>query len=93
MNERRGHRKLCLCNTKNYERKKYYQKKLLVSIPKDVISVLRVSIPINLLSFRVLLPLSAYTVLPALTLEVLHNRMHQLNTMSEGNVHNCVMLS
>ena len=64
MKERKGHRKLRLCNTKNYESKKY-PKKLLVSIPRDDVSVLPVSVPLSLLSFQVSLPLSANTVLSA----------------------------
>ena len=84
MKERKGHRKLRLCNTKNYERKKY-PKKLLVSIPRDDVSVLPVSVPLSLLSFQVSLPLSAYTVLSAPTLEILYDRMHQLGNIPEGS--------
>jgi len=83
MKERRGKRKLRLCNTKNYERKKY-AKKLTVSIPRDSVSVLPVSIPISLVSFQVSLPVSAFTSLPALTVEILHDRIRQLSAVPEG---------
>jgi len=80
MKERRGHRKLRLCNTKNYERKKY-QKKFLVYIPKDALSVLAVSVPLSTPSLQVSLPLSAYTILFVRTPQI-----RQLSTIPEGTV-------
>ena len=42
MNDRRGHRKLCLYSYKYYGKRKYFPKKLIVSIPRSI-SLLRVS--------------------------------------------------
>ena len=84
MRERKGHRKLRLCSRKNYEKKKYFPKKLLVSIPRRTVCVLKVSLPINLVSFRVSLPLSAYSDSPVKSVDILHNRMIHLRTVPQG---------
>ena len=64
MAERRGHRKLHLCSVKYYEKKKYHRKSLLVSIPRNSVSILPVSLPITSVNFTMSLPLSLYTESP-----------------------------
>ena len=86
MAERRGHRKLRLCSNKYYERKKYFPKKLLVSIPRMSVTILSVSIPLKFLSFKVSLPLSAYTQLPPPSLETMWSCIQQLGILSEGTM-------
>ena len=84
MSDRRGHRKLRLCSKKHYETKKYFPKKLLVSIPKRTVTILRVSLPIDLVRFHVSLPLSAYTNVPVASLDILHHRLKQSGLISQG---------
>ena len=57
---------------------------LLISIPRRPISVLKVFIPMDMLSFCVLLPLSIYKELSAPSLEVLHGRVQRLGSLTEG---------
>ena len=59
MADRRGHRKLRLCSNKYYEKKKCFPKKLLISISRMSVTILRVSIPLKFLSFNVSLPYPA----------------------------------
>ena len=64
MNQQRiGHRRLRLCSKNNAERKKFSLKHstLPVSIPlSDAISVFKISLPIDLLSFNISLPVEAF---------------------------------
>ena len=85
MSDRKGHRKLRLCSNKYYEKRKYFPKKLIVAIPRNFFA-LRVSIPINLLPFRVSLPLSIFTELSVPSVEILHERILRLGTLSKGIV-------
>ena len=85
MNDRRGHRKLRLCSNKYFVKRKYFPKTLVVSIPRRTISVLRVSIPVDLLPFRVSLPLSTFTESSVPSLEILHERVQRLGTLSKGS--------
>ena len=80
MNDRRGYRKLRLCSNKYFEKRKYFPKILLVSIPRRTISILKVSIPMDMLSFYVSLPLSTYKELSVPSLEVLHGRVQRLGS-------------
>ena len=84
MADRRGHRKLRLCSNKYYEKKKYFPKELLVSIPSNSVTILRISIPLRFLSFNVFLPWSVYTQLPPTSLETMQSRILQLGILSEG---------
>ena len=61
-----------------------FLKKLNVSISKEAVSVLPVSIPVSLLSFQVSVRLSTYTTLPVPTLKILHDRLRQLSNIPEG---------
>lgn len=69
---------------KYYEKKKYFPKTLLVSISRRTVSILPVSMPIDLVSFRVSLPLSAYTGSPVPSLDVLLDRMLHLRALPDG---------
>lgn len=84
MREGKGHRKLRLCSKKNYERRKYFPKKLLVSVPRRAVCILKVSLPLNLVSFRVSLPLSAYSDSPVASVDVLYDRMVHLKALPQG---------
>ena len=85
MAEGRGHRKLRLCSNKHYEKKKYFPKKLLVSIPRRHLTILKVSIPIEHLSFKVSIPMSTYLKLPIPSLEIMQSRIQRLGILSEGS--------
>ena len=86
MAERRGHRKLRLCSVKYYEKKKYHQKSLLVSIPRNSVSILPVSLPISSVNFTISLPLSLYTESPVPSPAVLHNRVQRVKAMPQGKL-------
>ena len=83
MAERKGHRKLCLCSVKYYE-KKYCQKSLLISIPRSSVSTLPVSLTISLVNFKVSLPLSLYTESPVPSTAVLHDRVECVKAIPQG---------
>ena len=85
MAERRGHRKLCLRSAKYYE-KKYGQKSLLVSIPRNNVSILPVKVPTGLVNFTVSLPLSLYTESPVPSLAILNDRVQLLKAMCQGKL-------
>jgi len=86
MAERRGNRKLRLCSNKYYEKKKYFPKKLLVLIPRADVSILTVSIPVQLSPCNVSVPLTMYKKFPAPSLEIMQSHMQQLKTLSDGSV-------
>ena len=92
MTERRGHRKLRLCSNKHYEQKKYFPKKLLVSIPKTEVSIPTVSVPLHLVQFNVSVPLTMYKKFPAPSLEIMHSRIQQLRILSNGTVVQVLLL-
>ena len=84
---RTGHQRFRLSSKKNAERKNYSQRPsaLPVSIPlSDEISVHKVSLPINLLSFNVSLPLKASLDLPANSLETLQARLVAAKAIPQG---------
>ena len=83
MAERRGHRKLRLCSMKYYEK---HPKSLLVSIPRNSVSILPVSLPISLVDFTTSLLLSLYTELPVPSPAVLHNRVQRVKAMPHGKL-------
>ena len=79
---------------KNEMRKKYgfYP----VRIPLKAISVLTVSVPLNVLSFEVSLPLSAYIESPARSLPILQCRIASAKILPQGmyfTMHDCVHIS
>ena len=84
MNQQRiGHRRLRLCSKKNAERKKFSLKHstLPVSIPlSDAISVFKISLPIDLLSFNISLPVEAFLASPASSLDTLKARLAAIYT-------------
>ena len=76
-----------LSSKKNGERKKYIQRHstLPVSIPlSDAVSVFKVSLPIDLLSFNVSLPLKAFLDLPANSLDILNMRLVAAKAIPPG---------
>ena len=96
---RSGHRRFRLSSKKNAERKKYSLKPstLPVSIPlSDAVSVFKVSLPIDLLSFNVSIPLEAFLDSPANSLGTLKSRLVAAKAIPPGlslqfNDHACVM--
>ena len=72
---RTGHRKFRLSHRKNEERKKSSQvTSLEVSISlNEALSIFKVSVPLDLLSYKVSLPLSAVTESPVRSLATLHS--------------------
>ena len=86
MAERRGHRKLRLCSVKYYEKKKYCQKSLLVSIPRNNVSILPVKVPTGLVNFTVSLHLSLYTESPVPSLAILIDRVQRVKAMCQGKL-------
>ena len=96
---RTGHRRFRLSCKKNAERRKYSQRPstLPVSIPlSDEISVYKVSLPINLLSFNVSLPLKAFLDLPANSLDSLQARLVAAKAIPQGlslQSNDCVILA
>ena len=59
-------------------------KRLLVSVPRRHVSILRVSIPLQQLPFRISLPLSAYTEGSVWSVDALHDRLQNLGILPDG---------
>ena len=88
-----GHRKFRLYHKKNSERKKYADRSLTVSTPiNDVISVFKVSLPLDLLSFHVTLSVSAVAEAPATSLQCLQARISSLEALPTGVRDSCVQV-
>jgi len=68
---------------KNEVRKKYgclYW----VRIPRDAVSVLKVSIPLDKMSFRVSLPLHLYSAASVTSVSALRNRIQGMKSLPRG---------
>jgi hypothetical protein len=68
---------------KNEQQKKYgglYR----VRMPRDIVSVMPVSIPLNVLSYRVTLPLSLFSATPVCSLSTLRKRMLEMSLLPQG---------
>lgn len=64
-----------------------------MKIPRDAVSILRVSVPLDKLSFRVSLPLPLYFDTPAQSLAMLKKRILDGQLLPRGmyvHVHECV---
>ena len=85
MAKRKGHRKLCLCSVKYYV-KKHCQKSLLVSIPRNNVSILPVKVLIGLVNFTVSLPLSLYAESSVPSLAILNDRVQHVKAMCQGRL-------
>ena len=84
-NERRGHRRLRLTSQKHFKPKLKLPKRLRVSISKQCVSVLKVSLPIELVNFCVSVPsLSCFLNTSASTVHDLYRRLQSLNKIPPG---------
>ena len=83
---RSGHRRFRLCSKKNSERKKYNKRNKPPTLPvsNDADSVLKISLPIELLSFSVSIPLEAFLDSPANSLTTLKSRLVAAKVISQG---------
>jgi hypothetical protein len=85
---RTGHRWFRLSQWKNAERKKQQCSQVMslpVSIPlSDSISVLKVSVPLDLISYKVSIPLSAITETPVKSLATLRSRVKLTEALPPG---------
>ena len=73
--DRRGHRRLKLTSRKHFKPKPKLPKSLRVSISRQHVSVLKVSLPIELVNFRVSVPITSFLSAPALTVHDLYRRL------------------
>ena len=89
MSERKGHRKLRLSSKKNYERKKAAKRAILKhaasAVAEDRVEILTRSQK-ELVSLPIHLPLELYTNQEATTLGILNRRLHEVRTISEGQL-------
>lgn len=95
MSEKKGHRKLRLCSKKNYEKKRTEARRRALltkscdrELPDTSSQFLESSkksqVEENIVSLHVSIPLSYFTDYPVQSLEVLHRRLHMVDTISEG---------
>ena len=84
MNDRRGHRKLRLNSRKHFKPKQKLPKNLPVSVSLQHVSVLKVSLPIELGNFQVSIPLTSFLDVSVPTVTVLHTRLQSLKKIPEG---------
>ena len=68
----RGHRKLRLCSRKNYEKKKYEKRPLVISIPCSQVACLSAQ------PLEVSLPISVYEDAPITSLYMLQTRLNHM---------------
>ena len=85
MNDRKGHRKLRLTSRKHFKPKPKLPKSLKISISMQHVSVLKVSLPIDLVNFHVSIPLSMFLDSPVPTVCVLHRRLQSLGKIPQGS--------
>ena len=83
--DRRGHGKLRLCSPKHHRPKPKRLRSLPLSIPLRNITVLKVSIPLNILSFKVSYPRAAYTDGSLETVDNLYHRIQCSRELPSGN--------
>ena len=84
MNDRRGHRKLRLTSRKHFQPKQKLPKSLRISISMQHVSVLKVSLPIELVNFRVSIPLKSFLDVPLPSVCVLQRRFQSLEKIPQG---------
>ena len=92
MSERRGHRKLRLYSKKNYEKKRTEarcQALLAKSCERKPTGSSNDNNE-NIVSLKVSIPLSYYTDNSVQSLEILHKRLHMIDTINEGMFYICV---
>ena len=69
---------------KNEQRKKYgglYR----LRVPRDIVSIMPVSIPLDILPCRVSLPLSLFSATPVSSLSTLWKRTLEMKLLPQGN--------
>ena len=86
--DRRGHHKLKLCNKKYHQprprKKQHLLTSLTLSIPLKNVAVFKISFPLNLVSFKVSLPISTYTDVPLVSMGILHERLKHSQALPSG---------
>lgn len=87
--DRRGHHKLKLSSKKYYRaRPRKKRRQLLASLPLSIplknVSVFKVSLPLNLVSFKVSVPIPAYTDVPLVSMDILHERLKHSKVLQPG---------
>ena len=94
--DRRGHCKLRLSSQKHHKprpkRSKVLPTSFLVSIPLKNVNVFRVSLPLDLVSFKVSFPRSAYTDALLESIDHLHDRVQCSKELPSGIVKLCVYI-
>ena len=83
--DRRGHGKLRLCSRKYHRPRPKRPRSFPISIPLRNITVLKVSIPLNVLSFKVLYPRAAYSDGSVETVDNLHHRIQCSRELPSGD--------
>ena len=69
---------------KNEQRKKYgvlYR----VRVPRDIVSIMPVSIPLDVLPYRVSLPLSSFSASPVCSISTLRKRTFEMKLLPQGD--------
>ena len=88
--DRRGHSKLRLSSQKHHKPKPKFSRSrslptsLRLSIPLKNVNVLKVSLPLDLVSFKVSFPRSAYTSALLDSIDHLHDRMQCSKELPSG---------
>ena len=84
MNDRRGHRRLRLTSRKHFKPKPKLPKSLRVSISRQHVSVLKVSLPVELLNFHVSVPVISFLNAPVSSVLNLQQRLQLLDKLPQG---------
>jgi len=85
-NDRRGHRGLRLTSRKHFKPKPKTPTCLHVSIARQHVSVLKESLPLNLVNLKVSVPLSSFLDGPVPTLSKLYSRLQAANRIPQGKM-------
>jgi len=82
MNDRKGHRRLRLTSRKHFKPKPKLPKSLWVSISKKHVSVLKVSLPVELLNFHVSVPVTSFLNAPVSSVSNFQQRLQFLDKVN-----------
>ena len=83
-NDRRGHRRLRLTSRKHFKAKSILSKSSRISISKQKVSELKVSLPIELVNFHVSVPISSFLNASVPNISVLLERLQSLKKIPQG---------